>query len=75
MDHAGGWLTALSRLVNRRRWPEIFPVTPATILRWHRDLAARKRACTGRRGQDDRPPVPGQGADRCDGAGGSGRGA
>ena len=28
------WLTALSRLVNRRRWSEIFPVTPATILRW-----------------------------------------
>jgi hypothetical protein len=28
--------------VNRRRWIEIFPVTPATILRWHRDLVARK---------------------------------
>jgi hypothetical protein len=36
------WLTALSRLVSSRRWPEIFPVTPATILRWHRDLVARK---------------------------------
>ena len=56
-DHAGRlWLTALSRLVNRRRWPEIFPVTPATILRWHRDLAARKRACTGRR-RPGRPPA------------------
>jgi hypothetical protein len=22
--------------------PPVFPVTPATILRWHRDLAARK---------------------------------
>ena len=42
-DHADRlWLAALSRLVSRRRWPEIFPVTPATILRWHRDLAARK---------------------------------
>src|SRR5260370_33704997 len=29
-DHAGRlWLTALSWLVSRRRWPEIFPVTPA----------------------------------------------
>jgi transposase InsO family protein len=36
------WLTALSRLVSRRRWAEIFPVTPATILRWHRSLVARK---------------------------------
>ncbi len=36
------WLTALSRLVSRRQWPEVFPVTPATILRWHRDLVARK---------------------------------
>jgi putative transposase len=41
-DHAGRlWLAALSRLVGRR-WPEVFPVTPATILRWHRDLVARK---------------------------------
>ncbi|WP_433171380.1 hypothetical protein [Actinoallomurus sp. CA-150999] len=30
------WLAALSRLVKRRRWAEIFPVTPAAILRWHR---------------------------------------
>jgi putative transposase len=49
-DHADRlWLTALSRLVNRRRWSEIFPVTPATILRWHRDLVARKWTCTDRR--------------------------
>ncbi len=28
-DHADRlWLTALSRLVSRRRWPEVFPVTP-----------------------------------------------
>jgi putative transposase len=40
---------ALSRLVSRRRWPEVFPVTPATILRWHRDLIARKRDYTIRR--------------------------
>jgi transposase InsO family protein len=43
------WLAALSRLVSRRRWPEVFPVTPATILRWHRDLVARKWDYTSRR--------------------------
>jgi putative transposase len=43
------WPTALSRLVNRRRWAEIFPATPATILRWHRHLAARKWTYTDRR--------------------------
>jgi transposase len=49
-DHADRlWLTALSRLVGRRRWPEVFPVTPATILRWHRDLVARKWDYTDRR--------------------------
>ena len=42
-DHADSvWLAALSRLVNRRRWPQVFPVIPATLLRWHRDLVARK---------------------------------
>jgi putative transposase len=48
-DHADRlWLTALSQLVNRRRWLQIFPVTPATILRWHRDLIARKWTYTDR---------------------------
>jgi len=42
-DHADRlWLAALSRRVGRRRWAEVFPVTPATIMRWHRDLVARK---------------------------------
>ena len=36
------WLAALSRLVPRRRWGEVFMVTPATLLAWHRRLAARK---------------------------------
>ena len=49
-DHADRvWLAALSRLVSRCRWPEVFPVTPATILRWHRDLVARKWDYTSRR--------------------------
>jgi len=43
------WLAALSRLVHRRRWAEIFPVTPATVLRWHRGLVARKWSYTDRR--------------------------
>jgi hypothetical protein len=57
-DHAGRlWLAALSRLVSRRRWPVVFPVTPATILRWHRDLVARKQDYTSRR----RPGRPSSG--------------
>ena len=36
------WLAALSRLVPRRRWDEVFMVTPATLLAWHRRLVARK---------------------------------
>jgi putative transposase len=43
------WLAALSRLVGRRRWPGVFPVTPATILRWHRDLIAHKWDYSSRR--------------------------
>ena len=29
---------ALAGLVPRRRWAEVFPVTPATLLAWHRGL-------------------------------------
>src|ERR1035438_10608705 len=36
------WLAALARLLPRRRWTEIFPVTPATLLAWYRQLAANK---------------------------------
>jgi transposase len=49
-DHADRlWLTELSRLIHRQRWAEVFPVTPATILRWHRHLVARKWTFTDRR--------------------------
>ena len=43
------WLAALSRLVPRRRWGELFPVTPATLLVWHGRLVARKWDYTSRR--------------------------
>jgi putative transposase len=42
------WLAALSRLIPRRRWGEVFMVTPATLLAWHRRLAARKWDYTSR---------------------------
>src|SRR3954454_9871927 len=48
------WLTALSRLVSRCRWSEIFPVNPTTILRWHRGLVARKWTFADRR-RPERP--------------------
>jgi hypothetical protein len=50
------WFAALSWLVPRRRWPVVFPVTPATILRWHRRLVARKWTYTDRR-RSGRPPT------------------
>jgi putative transposase len=50
------WFAALARLVPRRRWPEVFPVTPATLLAWHRKLAARKYGMSKRR-KPGRPPT------------------
>ncbi|MEV4020452.1 hypothetical protein AB0J35_59235 [Nonomuraea angiospora] len=47
-------LAALSMLVRRRRRAEVFPVTPATLLRWHRNPVARKWTFTGRR-RSERP--------------------
>ena len=43
------WLAALSRLLPRRRWAAVFPVTPATILAWHRQMVSRKWDYTARR--------------------------
>ena len=43
------WLAALSRLIPRQRWAEVFAVTPATLLAWHRRLVRRKWDFTSRR--------------------------
>ena len=50
------WLAALARLVPRRRWAEVFPVTPETLLAWHRRLAAGKYD-TSKRRRPGRPPT------------------
>jgi putative transposase len=36
------WFAAVARLVPRRRWAEVFPICPATLLAWRRRLAAKK---------------------------------
>jgi putative transposase len=53
------WLAALARLVPRRRWAGVFPVTPATLLAWHRRLAAGKYDTSKRRKPGRPPTVPG----------------
>jgi transposase InsO family protein len=50
------WFAALSSLIPRRRWAEVFPVSPATLLAWHRRLVARKRDYSARR-KPGRPPT------------------
>src|SRR5205823_12385431 len=47
-------LAALSRLLPRPRWAAFF-VTPATLLRWHRQLIARH--WTYPRAKAGRPPI------------------
>jgi putative transposase len=53
------WLAALARLIPRNRWVEVFPVTPATLLAWHRRLAAKKYDTSKRRKPGRPPTVPG----------------
>jgi putative transposase len=43
------WFTALTRFIPRQRWTGVFPVTPATLLAWHRRLAARRYETSNRR--------------------------
>ncbi len=47
-------LAAASRLLPRERW-SVFPASPQTLLRWHRELVARKWMC--RRRSPGRPPI------------------
>ena len=50
------WFAALAPLIPRRRWAGVFPVTPATLLAWHRRLATRKYDTSTRR-RPGRPPT------------------
>ena len=50
------WFAALARLIPRTRWTGVFPVTPATLLAWHRKLAAKKYD-TSRQRAPGRPPT------------------
>ena len=43
------WLSALSRLIPRPRQGDVFAVTPATLLAWHRRLVTRKWDYTNQR--------------------------
>ncbi len=51
------WFAALARVLPRRRWTDVFPVTPATLLAWHRKLAGRKYDTSQRR-KPGRPSTP-----------------
>jgi putative transposase len=48
-------LAACSRVLSRRRWKSSVFVTPATLLRWHRELVARRWTYPHRR--PGRPPT------------------
>jgi putative transposase len=50
------WFAALAGLLPRSRWRQISPVTPATVLRWHRSLVARRWDYSHRR-RPGRPPT------------------
>jgi hypothetical protein len=49
------WFAAPSSLIPRRRWRDAFPVTPATLLTWHRKFIAAKCDYTTHRGRIGRP--------------------
>jgi putative transposase len=50
------WFAALTRFIPRRHRAGVFPVTPATLLAWHRRLATRKYD-TSKRRRPGRPPT------------------
>nr|WP_238598122.1 integrase [Saccharothrix sp. ALI-22-I] len=51
------WFAVLSRLLDRRRWQGVFPVTPGTLLDRHRRFIAGRWDHTARR-RTGRPPTP-----------------
>jgi transposase len=51
------WLATLSSLIPRCRWLEIFPVTPGTLLAWHRRFIAANRDHSAQRTRTGRPPT------------------
>ncbi|MFI1338157.1 integrase core domain-containing protein [Streptomyces sp. NPDC020845] len=50
------WFAALSGLIPRRHWREVFPVAPGALLAWHRRFIAAKWDYTARR-RTGRPPT------------------
>ena len=44
LRHENAVLRRQAGRVSRRRWAEVFPVTPATLLAWHRRLVAKQRS-------------------------------
>jgi hypothetical protein len=51
------WLAALSSLIPRCDWSRVSPVTPATLLAWHRRLIAKRWDYSHRRRPTGRPPT------------------
>ena len=51
------WLAALSSLIPSHLWSNVFPITPGTLLAWHRRLIANKWDYSARRGRNGRPPT------------------
>ncbi|WP_442818695.1 hypothetical protein [Streptomyces sp. NBC_01320] len=51
------WFAALSALIPRRRWAQVFPVTAGTVPAWHRRLVARRWDCSKRRSRPGRAPT------------------
>ncbi|MGW8836064.1 integrase core domain-containing protein [Streptomyces hirsutus] len=49
------WFAALSSLIPRRRWAQVFPVTPATLPAWHRRPITRKWDYSKRRSRPGSP--------------------
>jgi transposase len=50
------WFALLAQLIPRGRWAGVFPVTPTTLLAWHRKLATRNHD-TSKRRKPGRPPT------------------